>query len=529
MEQYRLKINEIDQQIMALFEQRMEQVCKVAQYKKENNLPIFDSTREQIVINKNLDLIQNENIKPYAKQFILDMMEVSKLYQKVSNNIDVSENESSVLPSKYGLIGHKLGHSLSPEIHEEFFVQQNINAEYNLYEVPKKQVANIVKSLKTLGFKGANVTIPYKNVVIPQLDEISTEAQKIGAVNTIHIENGYTKGYNTDYYGFGRMLEKEKVCIANNVFYILGGGGSAKAVICYLRDNGAKKVILVTRNVDNAKKEFSDIEIIGYSGIKDGYAIINTTPLGMSPNVDSSPVNAEVLSKFEVAIDLIYNPEQTKFLIMAKQLGLQTISGLFMLVAQAIKAEEIWQNKTYTLEQEIEIYTHVKNYIFGKHIYLIGFMGAGKTSVGPELAKLLDIPFIDCDKEIEKEAGKSISEIFAQDGETYFRKLEHNILLKASSKDRSIIATGGGCVMYPPSFDFLENKQCVYLDTDFETLYKRVKDDVSRPLVEEKENMYKRFQDRLPIYKKLARTTVHYKNLAPYEIAYEIKNLVGGK
>lgn len=257
--------------------------------------------------------------------------------------------------NSYGLLGEKLGHSLSPDIHEEIFKKLNIKGSYSLFEVSKDNIDNVIPSIKVLGISGINVTIPYKNEVMKSLDDISKEAQEIGAVNTISVNDGKTIGYNTDYFGFGEMLKRFNINCKNKNIVILGAGGASKAVVQYFYDNGAKNIYLVSRKPETVyKKEF--IKVISYeelSKIVDGDIIVNTTPCGMYPNIDSMAINKEILKNYKTAVDIIYNPIETMFLREAKKLGLKTVDGLYMLVGQAIKAEEIWNN-TKLKDSDIE-------------------------------------------------------------------------------------------------------------------------------------------------------------------------------
>ncbi|MGL5576417.1 MAG: shikimate dehydrogenase [Sarcina sp.] len=262
----------------------------------------------------------------------------------------------------FGLIGEKLSHSLSPEIHEDLYSKISMNAKFNLFLVAKSDVSNIVASLKTLGVVGTNVTIPYKEVVMDQLDFISDEAKKIGAINTIFMKDGKSFGYNTDYYGFKRMLEREDVIFKNNVFYVLGSGGASKAIVHCLLDEGASRVVMVSRDKVSASEKFSGIsrmEFLNYdelSEIEKAYGIVNTTPCGMYPNIETTAIDKEIFSKFEIACDIVYNPEKTRFLQEAENDGLKIVKGLYMLVAQAMKAEEIWNNIIIDEKVEEEIF-----------------------------------------------------------------------------------------------------------------------------------------------------------------------------
>lgn len=265
----------------------------------------------------------------------------------------------------FGLIGEKLGHSLSPNIHNKVFKDNNIDGLYNLLSVKQEYKDKIVESLKTLGVTGCNVTIPYKEVVMKQLDFISKEAEAIGAVNTILIKEGKSYGYNTDYYGFGKMLERADINIEGNSFFVLGAGGAARSILKYLEDNKASKIVLLSRDKDKAIEKFKEfkLKVMSYEELEDvkgEFALINTTPCGMYPNVDSVAVSEEVIKNFKVAVDIVYNPLETKFLKLAKKHALKTVDGLFMLVGQGVKAEEIWNGISVNKSTEEEIYENLK-------------------------------------------------------------------------------------------------------------------------------------------------------------------------
>ncbi|MDR3596019.1 shikimate dehydrogenase [Clostridium sp.] len=260
----------------------------------------------------------------------------------------------------YGLIGEKLPHSLSPKIHNTLFKALNMQGAYKLFEVEKEDLGKAIDSLRILKIKGVNVTIPYKQYVMEYLDFISEEAKKIGAVNTICLKDKKLFGYNTDYFGFGTIIKNHNVNIKDNIAMVLGNGGAAKAVITYLLDEGIKKIYLVSRN----KKDnigYSDERIVSksYEEIVDikGEILINTTPLGMYPHIDGTPVNEEIINNFETLIDIIYNPKETKFLRMGKALNKKVCGGIEMLVGQAIKAEEIWQGYSFNDEVTQELYS----------------------------------------------------------------------------------------------------------------------------------------------------------------------------
>lgn len=240
-----------------------------------------------------------------------------------------------------GLMGEHLSHSLSPIIHKEIFNLLNYEAYYHLFEVDKGDVQAAIEGIKALKIKGVNVTIPYKERVMEYLDEISEEAKNIGAINTICVEDGYMKGYNTDYYGFAATLDKYNVGVKNKTIVILGTGGASKAVVQCTLDREAYKVIFVSRKPIDKPNYITYEELSNLGG---GDVIINCTPVGMYPNTMNSPVNKDIIVKFRAAIDLIYNPYKTKFLSLAEENGLTAVNGLYMLVSQAIKSEELWNN-----------------------------------------------------------------------------------------------------------------------------------------------------------------------------------------
>lgn len=265
----------------------------------------------------------------------------------------------------YGLLGEKLGHSISPAIHSLVFKELNIDAYYHLFEVNKEELKTAVYGLKTLGAGGVNVTIPYKVLVMDYLDSISREAKEIGSVNTIVFKDNKTIGYNTDYFGFGMMLKKNNIEVTNKKVVVLGSGGSSKAVSQYFLDNGAKSIQIVSRDVNKIKsmvyfKKFSLISYSELKSLKDADIIVNTTPCGMYPNVGSCAVEEDIISKFSAAVDLIYNPKETLFLKYAKKSGAKAVNGLYMLVGQAVAAEELWHDVKIPIDKIDNIYETLK-------------------------------------------------------------------------------------------------------------------------------------------------------------------------
>lgn len=263
----------------------------------------------------------------------------------------------------YGLIGEKLGHSLSPKIHGGVLDRISENSTYSLFEIKRENLATAVAGMKAMGCRGANVTIPYKIEVIKCLDRIAPEAERIGAINTIAFTEEGLVGYNTDYYGFGLTLRQAGIEVEGRSAVILGPGGAAKAVVEYLVDNGVSEVTFVSRDPENAAEKIKGHSIISYSELENMESkdiIINCTPCGMHPVTDSSPVNREVVKKFSTAVDLIYNPIETLFLRHAREAGLNTANGLFMLVGQAAAAQEIWHGQKFSEAMIEDIYNELK-------------------------------------------------------------------------------------------------------------------------------------------------------------------------
>lgn len=267
----------------------------------------------------------------------------------------------------YGLIGRKLSHSFSPQIHNIIFDELNLKGSYNIFETAKDNLEHLLVALKKSDVKGINVTLPYKTVIMKYLNNISPEAQRIGAINTIKFKDEILEGHNTDYIGFGASLKNSNIEIKNKVATILGTGGASKAVSQYLIDHEISNICFVSRNPNNILSNTSNIEIISYDELKrkkSGQIIINCTPCGMYPHVKECPANKNIISRYSVAIDLIYNPMETVFIKYASELGLNSINGLYMLIAQAIASEEIWHNTKFDQKSIDDIYTKVKKSLY---------------------------------------------------------------------------------------------------------------------------------------------------------------------
>lgn len=268
----------------------------------------------------------------------------------------------------YALIGEKLGHSMSPSIHFQMLDMIDVDGVYGILEVARENVPKIVDSLKTLGVAGVNVTVPYKQVIMPYLDEIDPDAQAIGAVNTINFKDGKAIGYNTDCYGFMTMLKVSEIEVKDKDCVVLGAGGAAYAIITALKNLGAKSIRVFARRDEQlakAKEQFPFIETYNLLTQKEeckGDVVANATSVGMYPNGDASILTKEELEAggFEAVADAVYNPLETKLVSYAKELGLKSCAGLWMLVYQAVRAEEIWQGMDIPAQYAVPIYTKLK-------------------------------------------------------------------------------------------------------------------------------------------------------------------------
>lgn len=268
----------------------------------------------------------------------------------------------------YALVGETLGHSMSPAIHFQLLDMIDVEGVYGILEIAKENVPKIVDSLKVLGYAGVNVTVPYKQAIMPYLDELDADAQAIGAVNTIQFKDGKAIGYNTDCYGFMTMLHVSDIAVKGKDCVLIGAGGAGFAIITAFKNLGAKSVKVFDINeeqLEKAKAQFPFIEtyhLLKQKEMCKGEVLANATPVGMYPKSDASVLTKEELAAggFEAVADAVYNPLETKLVSYAKELGLKSCSGLWMLVYQAMGAEEIWQEMKIPASYAVPIYTKLK-------------------------------------------------------------------------------------------------------------------------------------------------------------------------
>ena len=344
---------------------------------------------------------------------------------------------------KCGLLGRKLGHSFSPQIHSHL-------GDYS-YELFQKEPEELEAFLKNGSWDGINVTIPYKKDVIPHLDELSPIAQKLGAVNTIVRRNNKLIGHNTDYFGFLTMVHTSGLDVVGKKVLVLGTGGASKPVVAVMEELGGK-VVQISRSGEN---NYENLDRHG-----DAAVIVNATPVGMYPQTGLSPVDISLFPDLEGVLDIVYNPARTQLLLDAEARGLVAINGLLMLVAQAWEASEWFQQKE--LSQDLIDTIHAGLRRQTENIVLIGMPGCGKTTIGKALAEKTGRIFSDADEKIVELAGKSIPEIFADDGEEVFRAWETQALAELGKQSGLILSTGGGCVTRERNYPLLHQNGTIY-------------------------------------------------------------------
>ena len=357
----------------------------------------------------------------------------------------------------FGLLGRTLGHSYSPRIHAELG-----SYDYRLFEKEPEEVAEFLQSGE---FAGINVTIPYKETVMPLCHELSDAARRIGCVNTVvRREDGTLYGHNTDYDGFAYLLKQSGISVQDRKVLVLGTGGASKTACAVLEDLGAAEIVAISRKgpntYDNLEKH------------NDAHVIVNTTPVGMYPQCPASPLDLEPFARtgelregradglFGV-VDVVYNPSRTGLMLQAEKLGVPHISGLPMLVAQAKAASELFQGVSIA-DSVMEGITQ-RIAADSLNIVLIGMPSGGKSTIGALLAERLGRTFVDVDQHIPEAAGKPIPDIFAQDGEEAFRAIETQVTGDICKKSSQVIACGGGVVTRARNYDLLHQNGVIVL------------------------------------------------------------------
>ncbi len=410
---------------------------------------------------------------------------------------------------EYGLIGARLGHSFSKPIHEAL----NPNASYELCPLPEEQQAR--DFLAARAFSGINVTIPYKRLVMEYCDEIAPSAKAIGAVNTVTNRNGRLCGYNTDYDGFLEMARSAHIDFEGRRVLILGTGGTAHTVHAAVAAQGAAHVHHASHSGTHGALTYE--QAIEQGGSFD--ILINTTPVGMYPDCDASPVDLKDFPCLGGVLDVVYNPLKTELLCRAKERGIPHAGGLRMLVAQAFYAQQYFQDKTLERAQMDDIYRRLVE--DRANLILIGMPSCGKSTVGKLCAEMLGKRFIDADEALEQRTGKRISEILRPGTEAAFRDLEEQVLADLAKEGGCVIATGGGAVLRGQNMRRLRRGGVlIWLNRALEALTPGG----ARPLSATPEALQEQWRVRRPLYEAAAHASVN-NDASAQETAQKVKEI----
>ncbi len=392
---------------------------------------------------------------------------------------------------EYGLIGEKLGHSFSREIHDMI-------GRYD-YELIELAPAELEDFLRRREFRAVNVTIPYKKAVIPFLDSLTDEAAEIGAVNCIRNEAGRLVGHNTDFAGLRALIAHAGAELSGRKVLILGTGGTSDTAAAVCRSLGAGQIFKISRSgrqgalsYEQALREHNDAQVL-----------LNATPCGMYPHIAESPLAPEAFAALESVIDVIYNPLASMLVLAARQRGARAEGGLYMLVAQAVFAAEFFLREKLPAGLTEEIYRKLLRQ--KSNIVLTGMPSSGKSAIGRLVANRLGRRFYDIDVLVEEEAGMSIAEIFHRHGEAEFRRRESAAAAKLAACNGIVIATGGGTVIDPQNARLLAmNGRLYFLDRPLALLTPTS----DRPTASDRRQLQKRYEERYDIYRATADVTV---------------------
>ena len=453
-----------------------------------------------------------------------------------------------------GLIANPVEHSMSPLMQNFYAERTGVNLAYVPFKVEDDKVGDAVRGAFALNILGLNVTVPHKQRVMEYLADMDEDARAIGAVNTlVRVQDGY-KGYNTDGAGLKRALDTAGIGICNENCILIGAGGAAKAAAYVLAKGGAKSIYILNRNQEKAaglagfinglmgRAIASALPLDGYGGlpqVRSGYLAVQSTSVGMYPNGDQAVIgDPRFYELIHTGVDIVYTPARTRFMELVEEAGGRSVNGLDMLLYQGIIAYELWNPQVQVDDETICMARRlIEEQLAGarskRNLILIGFMGAGKTSVGQAYARQYGLPIIDTDQRIEEAAGMAIADIFAAQGEDAFRKLETGVLNQLLAQtDHAIISVGGGLPLREENRALLKQLGCVvYLDVSPETVMERIGGDVSdRPMLQS-EDVEGRIREllsfRRPVYVKASHMVVDVNGRKVDEIVEEIHKKAG--
>ena len=471
LDEARREIDKIDAQLLRLFLRRMELAGEIAAYKQKHCLPVRDEVREQEILER--VAAEAGESAGSAKALFSTLFALSRERQSTLSEINPQEKI-------YGLVGRKLGHSWSVPIHALLG-----NSSYRLIELEPEDLPAF---LRRPDIGGLSVTIPYKRTVLPLCDELEEGVRLIGSANTlIRDADGRLRAYNTDAGGFSYLARAAGISFAGKKVVILGSGGASLTAQAVARRESARSVAVISRkgteNYQNISRH-ADAEIL-----------VNATPVGMYPETGESPVDLRDFPACGGVLDLIYNPRRTALLMQAEALGIPCSGGLPMLAQQAAEAEALFFGRPVcagSAERTVSVLHREKT-----NLVLIGMPGCGKTTVGNLLAAQTGRKIVDTDEEIARRAGKSIPEIFMQEGEGAFRRLEREELARRGRESSLILITGGGAVLDERNYASLrQNGRIYHLERGIPLLARR-----GRPLSEHAD-LAAMYRIRLPLYRR---------------------------
>lgn len=414
---------------------------------------------------------------------------------------------------EYGLIGGRLSHSFSPELHKRL-----ADYDYSLRELSEGELDGFMRARD---FLGINVTMPYKAAVIPYLDLISDEAKRLGSVNVIVNRGGRLLGYNTDIVGMRELILRSGVALSGKKVLILGTGGTARTAALAAEGLGASEILLVSRDPSAPHAESPIGRIIGYadaySDHSDAGVIINATPVGMYPSDDTSPIDIDGFPHLEAVFDAIYNPLRTRLIRDALARGIYAEGGLYMLVSQAVHASALFLDARASEDATNRLYLDLLRE--KENIVLIGMPTSGKDTVGRILAEELHRELYITDDMIETKLGCTIAEYFERHTEAEFRELEHEVITECSARSGAVISTGGGCILCSENIDALRSCGRIYfIDRDLRYLFPSS----TRPLARTREDIERLYRARYMLYRASCDVRING-NPTPHEVAQKIR------